>query len=61
MHTRCICVARQKNEKIRAKDVLPKTDRTQPAEITTGSNGMIGLLLRDVICSQRVPFRRCRG
>ena len=44
----------------RAKDVLPKINRTQAAEITPAATEWFRPLIRDVICSERVPFRRCR-
>jgi len=36
-------------------------DRTQAAEITPAATEWSRLLMRDVICSERVPFRHCRG
>jgi len=47
----------------RAKDVLPNIDRTQVAEITPprAATEWSRLLVRYVICSERVLFRRCRG
>jgi len=46
----------------RAKDVLPNIHRTQgrPKSPPTATEWP-RLPLRDVICSERVPFRRCRG
>jgi len=47
----------------RAKDVSSNINRTQAAEITPppAATEWSCLLLRDLICSKRVPFRRCRG
>jgi len=52
------------NIKTRAKDVLPNTDHMQAAEITPpplAATEWSRLLVRDVICSKRIPFRCCRG
>jgi len=47
----------------RAKDVLPKINRMQAAEITPPppATQWSRLLLYYVICSQRLPLRRCWG
>jgi len=46
----------------RAKDVLPNIKCKQPAEITPPvATEWSHLLAHDVICSERIPFRRCRG
>jgi len=43
----------------RAKDVLP--NRTQAPKSPPAATEWSHLLLKDVICSDRVPFRHCRG
>jgi len=47
--------------KLEQKDVLPNINRTQAPEIPPAATEWSCLLLNDVICSERVPFRRCRG
>jgi len=36
-------------------------NRTQAVEITPGSDGVVPSAVRDVVCSDRVPFVRCQG
>jgi len=43
-----------------AKDVLPSTAR-KPPKSPPAATQWCRSLLRDVICSERVPFSRCRG
>jgi len=50
------------NNNYRTKDVLPNINRTQAAEITPPTaTEWSYLLLHDVTCIDRVPFRRCLG
>jgi len=47
----------------RAKDVLPNIDHMQTAEITPppAATEWSRLLVRYIICSERVPFPRWQG
>ena len=45
---------------VRNEYVLPNINRTQATEITLAATEWSRLLLHDVVCSERVPFRRCR-
>jgi len=47
-------------EKTSAKDVLPKINCTQAPKITPAATEW-SRLLHYVICSEHIPFCRCRG
>jgi len=56
------CVSGLTNPQTRAKDVLPTIHRTQGRRShPPAATKWCRLPLSDVICSERVPFRRCRG
>jgi len=51
----------RQTDKLEATNILPNINRTHaPPNHPLAATEWSRLLLHDVICSQRVPFRRCR-